>query len=34
MSSVSWADALAMVDVGETVEVGNKIKVYPLLWAS
>ncbi|MEM7365381.1 MAG: molybdopterin-binding protein, partial [Pseudomonadota bacterium] len=34
MSSVSWADALAMVDVGETVEVGHKIKVYPLLWAS
>lgn len=34
MSSVSWADALAMVDVGETLEVGHKIKVYPLLWAS
>lgn len=34
MSSVCWADALAMVDVGETVGLGEPIRVYPLSWAS
>ncbi|MAV27297.1 MAG: molybdopterin molybdenumtransferase MoeA [Gammaproteobacteria bacterium] len=34
MSSVCWADALAMVDVGQTVELGDMIRVYLLSWES
>lgn len=30
MSSVSWADALAEIDVGQAVEVGDPIKIYVL----